>query len=211
MFDALKLLPSYPGALIHLLLSGRDAGERGAIWALQNELPFLWLALPCWAWLVAARQQWSLLTAALAPILGEVASQKEALAWLERVVGDLVALEPALASRFAALGLSTAVPITTSSLRDLVSAYVRGQDQREDEPLNDLGARLAAVGLKLPREIQDTTHSCFVGLFAPVLLAAAACGKLVLDRELSLVIRRALREDPAYVSAAWPHLIRFYG
>jgi hypothetical protein len=44
--DALKLLPSSAETLIHLLFGARDAGERAAIWSLQNELPFLWLALP---------------------------------------------------------------------------------------------------------------------------------------------------------------------
>jgi hypothetical protein len=48
--DALKLLPRNAEALIHLLLGARDTGERGAIWSLQNELPFLWLALPLRAW-----------------------------------------------------------------------------------------------------------------------------------------------------------------
>jgi len=34
--------------------------------------------------------------------------------------------------------------------------------------------------------------------------------KLDLDRELALVARQTLREDPAYASGAWPHLVKFY-
>lgn len=211
VFDALKLLPSHPEALIHLLLSARDAGERGAIWALQNELPFLWLAQPLRVWWAAVCGQGTLLAKALEPVLGEKGSQKEALTWLMRVAGDLVALEPALASVFMMAGLPIPGTDRTPSLRDLVSQYIRGQDQHGDEPPNDLRTRLAASRLKLPPEIESAAHSCFAGLFAPVFLAAAARGKLVLDRELSLIIRRALREDPVYVSGAWPHLIRFYG
>jgi hypothetical protein len=51
----------------------------------------------------------------------------------------------------------------------------------------------------------------FAGLFAPILLAASAAGKLQLGPEDSLLARRVLREDPAYVTAAWAHLLDFYG
>jgi hypothetical protein len=71
--------------------------------------------------------------------------------------------------------------------------------------------RLASVGLKLPPEIGTKSHTDFAGLFSPVLLAASAREKLVLDREQALIARRTLREDPTYASGAWPHLLKFYG
>src|SRR5690606_33148516 len=49
-FDALKLLPANEKTLTYLLINARDAEERNAVWSLQNELPFLWLALPLSAW-----------------------------------------------------------------------------------------------------------------------------------------------------------------
>ena len=94
---------------------------------------------------------------------------------------------------------------------DLTSGYITGQYHRGGEAPNDVAARLASVGLKLPAEIETKSHTDFAGLFAPVLLAASAREKLVLDRDLALLVRRALREDPVYVSAAWCHLLKFYG
>ena len=93
----------------------------------------------------------------------------------------------------------------------MTSGYIRDQHQRGGDAPNDLAARLASVGLKLPPEIETKSHTDFAGLFAPVLLAASAREKLVLDRELALIARRTLREDPTYASGAWPHLLKFYG
>ncbi len=210
-FDGLKLLPSSPDALITLLLSARDAGERSMIWALQNELPFLWLGLPLSAWWSAMDRQCTALTSALEAALGKEKAMNEAVAWLRGLCGDLTALEPALETIFTMGGLPIAQTADTPSLRDLTSGYIRDQHQRGGDAPNDLGARLALVGLKLPPEIETKSHTDFAGLFAPVLLAASAREKLALDREQSLIARRTLREDPTYASGAWPHLLKFYG
>ena len=205
-FDGLKLLPSSAETLIQLLLSARDAGERSIIWALQNELPFLWLALPLRAWWSAMDRQCTALTSALESALGKEKAMNEAVAWLRGVCGDLTALEPALETIFGMAGLPIAQTTDIPSLRDLTSGYIRDQYQRGGDAPNDLAARLASVGLKLPPEIETKSHTDFAGLFAPVLLAASAREKLDLDRELALIARRTLREDPTYVSGAWPHL-----
>jgi hypothetical protein len=207
-FDGLKLLPSSAETLITLLLSAREAGERGIIWALQNELPFLWLALPLRAWWSAMDRQYTALTSALEAALGKEKAMDEAVAWLR---GDLTALEPALETIFAMAGLPIVQTSDIVSFRDLTSGYIRDQHQRGGDAPNDLGTRLALVGLKLPPEIETKSHTDFAGLFAPVLLAASAREKLALDREQSLIARRTLREDPSYASGAWPHLLKFYG
>lgn len=134
----------------------------------------------------------------------------EAVAWLRGVCGDLNALEPALATIFFTAGLAIGQTIDFPSLRDLTSSYIRDQRLRGGDALNDLAACLASVGLKLPPEIETKSHTDFAGLFAPVLLAASAREKLVLDRKLALIARRALREDPMYVSGSWSHLVKFY-
>jgi hypothetical protein len=92
----------------------------------------------------------------------------------------------------------------------LTSSYIRDQHQRGGDAPNDFAARLASIGLKLPAEIETKSHTDFAGLFAPVLLAASAREKLDLDPELALIARRTLREDPAYASGAWSHLVKFY-
>lgn len=210
-FDGLNLLPSSAETLIHLLLSARDSGERSIIWALQNELPFLWLALPLSAWWSAMDRQCTAVTAALEAALGKEKATSEAIEWLRGACGDLTALEPALQTMFALAGLPIATTADIPSLGELTSGYIRDQHQRGGDGRNDLGAHLALLGLKFPPEIEAKSHTDFVGLFAPVLLAASARGKLVLDREQALIARRTLREDPTYASGAWPHLLKFYG
>ncbi|MBR1240306.1 hypothetical protein JQ620_09230 [Bradyrhizobium sp. AUGA SZCCT0274] len=210
-FDALKLLPSNPAALIRLLFSVRDAGERGAIWSLQNELPFLWLALPLSAWEVALRSEYAIVTGALENVFGREKAASEAVARLASLRTELIALEPALETTFGLVGLPPMQATAIPSLRGLTSGYITGQYHRGGEAPNNLAAHLATVGLKIPAEIDTKSHVDFSGLFAPVLLAASAREKIVLDRDLALLARRTLREDPSYVAAAWCHLLKFYG
>jgi hypothetical protein len=210
-FDALRLLPSSAETLIHLLLSARDAGERSAIWSLQNELPFLWLALPLRAWWAAMERNCTDLAKALEGALGEERARNEAVACLQGVCGDLTALEPALETIFDMAGLASAEAAAIPSLRDLTSGYIRDQHHRGGDAPNDLAAYLTSIGMRIPPEIASKSHVDFAGLFAPILLAGSARGKLMLKRELALMARRTLREDPIYVSAAWHHLVKFYG
>jgi hypothetical protein len=210
-FDGLKLLPSSPETLILLLFTARDAGERSAIWALQNELPFLWLAQPLRAWWSVMERQCTALANALESVLGKEKAMYEAVAWLRGVCNDLTALEPALETIFGMAGLPTGQTTEGPSLRDLTSSYIREQHQRGGDAPNELAARLASTRLKLPPEIETKSHTDFAGLFAPVLLAASAREKLALDGEMALIARRTLRQDPMYVSGAWLHLVKFYG
>ena len=209
--DALKLLPCSSEALVHLLLSARDAGERGAIWHLQNELPFLWLALPLRAWWSAMERNCTAVANALESVLGKQMAVNDAVAWLRSVCDELTAIEPALETIFGIAGLPVAQTTEIPSLGELTSSYVRDQHNRGGDAPNDLAARLASVGLELPPEIEAKSHGDFAGLLVPVLLAASAQEKLKLDRDLTLLARRTLREDPAYVSGAWCHLLNFYG
>ena len=208
--DGLKFLPKSAETLSQLLLSARDAGERSVIWSLQNELPFLWLALPLRAWLSGVNRQFTTLTNALEDALGKEKAMSETLAWLRRVCDEIIALEPAAEIIFSMAGLPNIQKEDIPSLRDLMSGYIRGQHQRGGGAPNDLSARLASAGLKLPPEIETNSHKDFAGLFAPILLAASAQVKLSLDREMALIARQTMREDPMYVSNAWRHLVQFY-
>jgi len=210
-FDALKLLPSSAETLIHLLLNAHDAEERNVIWALQNELPFLWLALPLRAWSSAMKGSCAALTDALESALGKKKAMTEAVAWLRGVCGDLTSLEPALETIFGMAGLPIGQANDCFSLRALTSGYIRDQHHRGGDAPNNLAERLTLIGLKIPPEIETKSHMDFAGLFAPMLLAASAREKLVLDPELALIARRTLREDPMYISGSFPQLVKFYG
>ncbi|WP_422017658.1 STY4851/ECs_5259 family protein [Reyranella sp.] len=210
-FDALKLLPSSAEALIHLLLTARDKDERRIIWALQSELPFLWLALPLRFWQAVANHQYAALMAALEGALGKEKAMSEAMGWLRKACDELTELEPALGAILQMAGLPMAQTGDIPSFVELTNAYIREQDRRGGDARNDLGAHLASTGVRLPPEVETRSHTDFAGLFAPVLLAASAREKLVLKPGLARVARRTLREDPAYISGAWPHLLIFYG
>ncbi|MER8975273.1 STY4851/ECs_5259 family protein [Mesorhizobium sp. M0800] len=209
-FDALKQLSSCPDALIGLLFNARDAGERGTVWSLQNELPFLWLELPLSAWRAALQADYAAVSIALEPIFGVEKAATEALGRLVTLRAELTALEPALASIFSLMGIAGA-PSGIPSLKELTGGYIASQIHRDSEGRNDLASRLAQSGLRLPSEILTKSHEDFGGLFAPILLAASAQGKLTIERDLALLARRTLREDPAYVSGAYAHLLKFYG
>jgi hypothetical protein len=210
-FDALRQLPSSSETLVRLLFGARDAGERSAIWSLQNELPFLWLALPLQAWWSAMERDCTALANVLESAFGKEKAKKQAVAWFRCVCGELIAFEPALETIFDMAGLAIAKAAEIPSLRDLTGGYIRDQYHRGGDAPNDLAARLASIGLKLPPDIESKSHTDFAGLFAPVLLAGSAQEKLKLERELLLIARRTLREDPLYVSRAWRHLVKFYG
>ncbi|WP_152536308.1 STY4851/ECs_5259 family protein [Mesorhizobium loti] len=210
-FDALKLLPSCPEALTGLLLNARDAGERGIIWSLQNELPFLWLELPLSAWRVAFEADYTTFSAALETVFGAEKAAGEALARLAMLGDEMIALEPALRSIFSLLGISPAGAAATPSFNEMTNGYITSQFHRSNEGQNDLATRLASSGLKLPPEIIAKSHEAFAGLFAPVVLAASAQGRLSIESDLALLVRRTLREDPTYVSGAYAHLLKFYG
>ena len=173
-FDGLKLLPSSPETLIRLLFSARDAGERSIIWALQNELPFLWLAQPLRAWWSVMECHCTTLTSALEGVLGREGAMQAAVTSLRSLCSDLSTLEPALEMIFGMAGLPIGQATDRPLLRDLTSSYIRDQHQRGDDGVNQLAARLALNGLKLPPEIETKSHTDFAGLFAPVLLAASA-------------------------------------
>jgi hypothetical protein len=155
-------------------------------------------------------RQCTALTNALESAFGKEKAVSEALTWLRGVCDDLTALEPALEAIFAMARLPITQTTVVSSLRALTSGYIQDQHLRGGDASNDLGARLVSIGVKLPSEIENTSHTYFAGLFAPVLLAASAREKLVLDQEQALIARRALREAPTYTSGAWPHLLKFY-
>src|SRR5688500_13652703 len=91
-------------------------------------------------------------------------SMHEAVAWLRKVSEELTALEPAVEAIFSMAGISVARATEIPSLRDLTSSYVRSQHDRGGDSTNELAARLASAGLKLPPEIETMSHTDFAGL-----------------------------------------------
>jgi hypothetical protein len=208
--DALRLLAAHPHAAIALLVNAAEA-DRAAIWALQDELPLLWLGLPLEGWNRAMTAIGANMFTSLQPVFGNDKAAAMALDSVNQATQQLSALEPALAEAVVDAARRKRTLATLPSLNTLVSEYIKAQVDRHRDDHNDLAKALSARTIAVPQEILTKTHGVFAGLFAPVLLAASAMGKLRISKEEALLIRRVLREDPAYVSAAWIHMIDFYG
>lgn len=206
--DALKLLPSRPAALIRILLNARSASERAAVWALQNELPFLWLALPLQSWQMAVEKHVANIVRLFEPIHGASKATETALKNLRDAQNELNGLDTALAHplRLAGVPMEQAIG---PSLAELVNGHIRGQHQRDSATPNDIAEQISAKGIAIPQDILSKSHQDFAGLFAPLLLAASAQEKLVMTRDQSLLVRRTVREDPFYVAGAYGHLLSF--
>gem|GEM_PF-1573520 len=208
--DALRLLPAHPQAAIAFLVKAAEA-DRAAIWALQDELPLLWLGLPLEGWNRAMTAIGANMFNSLQPVFGNDKAVAMALDSVNQATEQLSVLESALAEAVADAARRKRTRATLPSLNTLVSEYIKAQVDRHRDDHNDLAKALSARTIAVPQEILTKTHEVFAGLFAPVLLAASAMGKLRISNEEALLTRRVLREDPAYVSAAWIHMIDFYG
>ncbi|ESQ74518.1 STY4851/ECs_5259 family protein [Asticcacaulis sp. AC402] len=218
-FDALARLAEVPVALVRVLLNTTDEASRQAVFALQNELPFLWLALPISAWRAAFGAEWAGLEAAFAHV--ETAERSNLImSCLAGKAADLSTLDGSLAAVFARVGFNGPALSTEPSLQDIAQAYVRGQSEGESAEthlmaLPDLSGKLAAKGFGLPSDISQLSFKDWGGLLAPAFLALSALEKLPLDTEAKSLVRRVMREDQnaksPYVSPAFPHFLRFYG
>lgn len=208
--DALRLLPAHPHSAIAFLVKAADA-DRVAIWALQDELPLLWLGLPLEGWNTAMTVIGASMFEALQPIFGDDKAAIMALDSVNKATEQLSVLEPALAVAVADAAKRKQTLAKLPSLNTVVSEYIKAQFDRHRDDRNDIAQALLGREIALPKEILTKAHEAFAGLFAPVLLAASAMGMLRISNEEALLIRRVLREDPSYVTAAWIHMIDFYG
>ena len=208
--DALRLLSAHPHAAIVLLVRAAEA-DRASIWALQDELPLLWLGLPLNGWNRAITAIGANMFTSLQPVFGNDKAAALALDSVNQATEQLSLLEPAMGEAVADATRRKHMLATRPSLNTLVSEYIKAQLDRHRDDHNDLANALSARRISVPQEILTKTHVVYAGLFAPVLLAASALGKVRISNEEALLIRRVLREDPAYVTAAWIHMIDFYG
>jgi hypothetical protein len=216
--DALKELAKAPEALAHLLVFADSEGERSAIFGLEHQLPFLWLALPVNAWRHAFRSRYERVMAALAVALPDADLPTFALSDLRQQGEAILAREPGLEAAFSLAGLpgtshqqaaaGAAVPLAA-----LAGAHIRASDDRDEFASGDADrfrTRLAANGLAIPPELQRFDLPSHGGLLAPCMLAASAAVRLRLDAEDLLALRRWLRDDPDYVSRAYGLILPRY-
>jgi len=214
--DTLKELAKSSQALAHLLVSATSAEERSAIFALERELPFLWLAFPVPAWSRAFYVRLERVRAALVAALPDGNHSQLALDDLIRCGDAILALEPSLDIPFEIGGVPrnrAALADAVITLGELAGAHIRRSSDRDAAPPEDasrLAARLTDHGLEIPQELRRFDILSHGGLLSPWLLAASAASRIRLIPEDLLVLRRALREDPDYVTQAYALILPQY-
>lgn len=211
-FEVLKEVAQHPLAILRLLLAAATDAERQAIWGLQEQLPFLWLAIPPQTWEAAFVAERDTLDAALSSLPDEM-RQQLLIEHFRTMQGSILTLEPGLDRVFVKSGFpATAMP----TLDQILQSFV--QDQRmfdDDSPASSIRRdplleQLMSAGIKLPNEFQKFSVAEFEGMVAPVALAAAAHGMLSINRSSEVVLRKTLREHSRYVSFAYAHLVRHF-
>ena len=210
-FDILKEMARRPRALLRLLLSAKDS-ERQAIWNLQEQLPFLWLAIPHTDWQTAFASERDAVERALA-LVPETMRQELLIGHFRGLQESVLLIEPGLDRFFVRSGFpSSPLP----SLDQVLQGFI--QDQRlfdDDAPpeklrRNPILEQLASAGIKLPDVYHRFSVTDFDGIAAPAALAAAAHGLITLTPSTEIVLRKTLREHGRYVSFAYPHLARHF-
>ncbi|MGN7735319.1 STY4851/ECs_5259 family protein [Ensifer sp. 22564] len=212
VFDVLKDIAKRPRALLRLLLSASTDLERQAMWALQDQLPFLWLGLPLPDWLATFGAEFEALQNALSSLPDEVRSEL-VLGHVKNLREKLIALEPALVSIFVRAGFP---PAENASLQAILQGFVQGQRMYDDDlpkaPVkrNPVLEQLSGASIRLPAEFERFSVAEFECMAAPAALAAMAVGRFTPTPLSELVLRKTLREHAQYVSSAYPHLLKFY-
>jgi hypothetical protein len=208
--DALKLLPEYPRLLVRLLLNATE--DHLAVYRLQRELPFLWLAIPVNVWQESLRAHAVRTIAALATALPEDQAVKIATPAIGEHLNRLIEEEPAFGSIFSLCHFPLPRQ-AEASLASLADAHVRRFGDVERRPTNEsetLAAELEACGIGLSPGIQRFAWREFPSLIAPLLLGAASARGVPLRREAQWLIRRAFALDGIYCSSAYGLALKEY-
>lgn len=200
--DLTRRLPRHPRLLCRVLLSANDEA-RSAVLSLERHLPFLWMALPIAAWREAA----ATVVDQMAGVLREAklpTPESSAAETIMRTFEELRRVAPWFTGTYLALGLSGKLE---GSLRTLAQDHVR----RHADTHGAIGSDFAVIAKKMgmPPAIQELNYEINTVLVAPVVLAAAATGRLTLDGRASAAMRDALDFDPDYIVAAYPHCLHF--
>lgn len=214
-FDVLKEISRRPRALIRLLISAGNDASRHSVWALQEQLPFLWLCFGATDWRDMLRLEWEILERSLA-MLEPSSRSTLILEHFNQVREKLTTIEPALDVLFAAAGFPAVFAGT--SLDTIVQAFIREQRMRDDDDIgsakparNVILEQLERAGVLLPAEFLRFSVAEFEGIAAPAALAATARGLFKPDAATEIALRKSLRENPGYVSSAYPHFLNYYG
>jgi hypothetical protein len=214
--DNLKELARAPRALTQLLVSATNPEDRSLIFALQRELPFLWLALPVTDWTRAFHDHYERASSALATAMPNQDTSELVFDALKQRAESIIALEPGLEAAFVAGWLPAETAQAEQgglTLQELANAHISRfaeSDAAQGEDAERIAGRLQENGLPIPPELRKFDLQSQGSVLVPSLLAGSAAGRLSLKPEDLLVIRRGLRHDPDYVTQAYSRILPKY-
>lgn len=227
--DVTERMIAAPSAAVVALLGAPDAGMFSSVWALLEELPFLWSTVPMKAWVRAGQAFVDSLRRQLEGYAGDTD------ALVRESMGLFMKEAPLRQSGFETLSELMRVGVLgceikeTSYLNMVVSADGRAalrsqltmprqsllQSHAEDHWPPGPGFRswLSRAG-ELPKEIQELWQIAPEGaryrvpvLNAPVVAAIAAACDIPVERPLVFEIRRLRRFDPQWFDEAYSYML----
>jgi hypothetical protein len=204
-FDALKQLGHHPATLSRLLLSSREA-EQAAIWSLENELPFLWSALPIRTWRAAAAASNTAVEQQLSGTTLANAGRELAEASVNEAAQRARALDPVLDAALSAAGLGTApIVIPPTNLHSVAEDYIRRTHDRDEKRASQQTSafRRGPLGRLLPTEFSVFASEHLQTLDAPCAAALSAAGQATLSAEQVAACKNAVSADPTYYAQAY--------
>ena len=214
--DCLRELASAPAALATLLMFAPTADARGPVFALEQQLPFLWLGLPVEAWAVASRAKFEAVVTALEVALPGANVHGLALDDSRAAWEAIANLEPALRTALVCAGAPARPDVSATAhatLLDLASAHVKRSAERDLASARDAERhwrRLHECDLTIPAELERFDLRSHGALLAPCLVAASAAGRLQLRADDLVAVRRAMRDDPDYLARAYSLILPIY-
>ena len=194
--------------LAHLIASSPDDESLERVWALEPELPFLWVLVSVDDWRHAFNCQYQRTRRGLCAIgWDDSKAHVTAAAQVNTTVDKLVLLDDDLCAPIVAAGLRPPSQVCARSPREIGQDRIRrlaGSDHESRRGacfINDdcLRAELE----KLPEWFQGFHEDHWEGLQAPVAAALRAAGRVKLLPRQRLRIREAMLEDPEHFSEAY--------
>ncbi|WIY67960.1 STY4851/ECs_5259 family protein [Aquidulcibacter paucihalophilus] len=208
-FNVLKNLGRRSRMLAHLIASSTTDEALERVWALEPELPFLWVLVSLEDWRQAFSSQYQRTYQGLRSIgWDESKAQATAAAQINVTIDKLISLDEDLRAPIVAAGLRQ-----QAGESDLRSPRDLGQDRIRRLAGSDHERRRSSCFMtddvlrneleKLPQWFIDFHEDHWEGLQAPVVAALRAADLVKLLARQRLRIREAMLEDPEHFSEAY--------
>jgi len=206
-FEALRELPSCPGAATALVFTATDEAKCERVWRLEQALPFLWVLCSVNTWRIAYDSGILRLSARLmaAGFAAEEAAEM-ARSILAYPIDWMIDFDEALLAPIALAELSPPSSEPIRDARDIAQDRIRRSGDRQDMATPTTCFDLALLGGDIQflapwRFVFDKSH--WQGLDAPLFAALAAAGRITPTSEQRLAMRQARREDPQHFCEAY--------